>query len=219
VALSGIILKLGGYGFLILCEHFCVPFSFFMYISLSGSIICCMICFRAHDLKAVVAYSSVVHMGVVSVGAISGTETGYWVAISIIISHTLISPYLFILANELFLLFGSRSFIHAYYSNAPSWLLLFLCLFWGLNFGLPPFLPFWVEVSYFNTVGSLFVSSFLPLATASFLSFLYCSWFYIRSVGGGSSTVVANTSFKYVLITAPTFLLLLGVCGARVFTV
>jgi len=101
VALSGIILKLGGYGFLILCEHLCVPYSFFIYISLSGSIICCILCFRAHDLKAVVAYSSVVHMGVVSVGAISGSETGYWVAISIIYSHTLISPYLFILANEL----------------------------------------------------------------------------------------------------------------------
>jgi len=155
VTLSGIILKLGGYGFLILCEHLCVSFSFFMYISLTGGIVCSIICFRAHDLKAVVAYSSVVHMGVVSVGAITGSETGYWVAISIIFSHTLISPYLFILANELFLRTGSRSFSLAYYSNAPSWLLLFLCLYWGLNFGLPPFLPFWVEVSYFNAVGGL----------------------------------------------------------------
>jgi len=155
VALSGIMLKLGGYGFLILCEHLCVTFSFFMYISLSGSIVCCIVCFRVHDLKAVVAYSSVVHMGVVSVGAITGRETGYWVAVSIIFSHTLISPYLFILANELFLRTGSRSFALAYYSNAPSWLLLSLCLFWGLNFGLPPFLPFWVEVSYFNAVGGL----------------------------------------------------------------
>jgi len=148
-------LKLGGYGFLILCENYCEIFSFFMFISLSGSIICCIVCFRAHDLKAVVAYSSVVHMGTVSVGAITGSETGYWVAISIIFSHTLISPYLFILANELYLRTGSRSFSLAYYSNAPSWLLVFLCLYWGLNFGLPPFLPFWVEVSYFNVVGGL----------------------------------------------------------------
>ena len=155
VALSGIMLKLGGYGFLILCEHLSVTVSLFMYISLSGSIVCSIVCFRVHDLKAVVAYSSVVHMGVVTVGAITGRETGYWVAISIILSHTLISPYLFILANELFLRTGSRSFALAYYSNAPSWLLLSLCLFWGLNFGLPPFLPFWVEVSYFNAVGGL----------------------------------------------------------------
>lgn len=129
VALSGIILKLGGYGFLILCVNLCVPFSFFMFISLSGSIICCIICFRAHDSKVVVAYSSVVHMGVVTVGSITGSETGYWVAVSIICSHTLISPYLFILANELYQSTGSRRFCLAYYSSSPSWVLLFLCLF------------------------------------------------------------------------------------------
>lgn len=174
VALSGIMLKLGGYGFLNLCVQFCSFFYFFMFVSLSGSVICSIVCFRVHDLKAVVAYSSVVHMGVVTVGAITGSETGFWVAVSIIVSHTLISPYLFILANEMYLCLGSRSFTHGFQSNASSFLLLFLVMFWGLNFGLPPFLPFWVEVSFFNAVGASSVSFFLPLALSSFLSFLFC---------------------------------------------
>merc|ERR1712212_991699 len=76
VLLSGIMLKLGGYGFLILSPYFNPSFYCFIYLSLSGSVISSLICFRHHDLKSVVAYSSVVHMGSVTIGAIIGSESG-----------------------------------------------------------------------------------------------------------------------------------------------
>jgi len=174
VLLSGIMLKLGGYGFLILSPYFNPSFYCFKYLSLSGSVICSLCCFRHHDIKSVVAYSSVVHMGAVTIGAIVGSESGLWVSVAIMVSHTLVSPYLFLLAHELYLCSGSRSFLHAFnYCIGPSFLLL-LRVFWGLNFGVPPTLPFFVEVALFSAIGAQWSLSFVPLILTSLLSFLYC---------------------------------------------
>jgi len=174
VLLSGIMLKLGGYGFLLLSPYFNPSFYCFKYLSLSGSVICALCCFRHHDIKSVVAYSSVVHMGAVTIGAIIGSESGIWVSVAILVSHTLVSPYLFLLAHELYICSCSRSFLHAFnYCRGSSFLLL-LRVFWGLNFGVPPSLPFFVEVALFSAIGAQWSLSFVPLILTSLLSFLYC---------------------------------------------
>jgi len=174
VLLSGIMLKLGGYGFLILSSYFNSSFCCFKYLSLTGSVICSLCCFRHHDIKSVVAYSSVVHMGAVTIGAISGSESGLWVSVAIIISHTLVSPYLFLLAHELYLCSFSRSFLHAFTYSIGTHSLLLLRVFWGLNFGVPPSLPFFVEVALFSAIGASWSLSFIPLILTSLFSFLYC---------------------------------------------
>lgn len=76
VLLSGILLKIGGYGFLLLSPSFNGACLLFAYLSLSGGVICRLICFRHHDIKAVVAYSSIVHMGSVTLGATMLSEAG-----------------------------------------------------------------------------------------------------------------------------------------------
>jgi len=76
IFLSGILLKMGGYGILILRPFAHSLFSIFVYLSLSGSLICALSCFRCWDLKGWVAFSSIVHMGIVTLGALDGSEIG-----------------------------------------------------------------------------------------------------------------------------------------------
>merc|ERR1712150_115409 len=91
--------------------------------------------------------------------------------------------------------------------SAPT-LLLFLGVLSGINFGLPPFLGFWVEVSLFALQGSLWFISLLPLALTSLLTFVYCIVFYAFSCGGCLSPRLGTTSSFYIYIS-PFFLLLL----------
>ena len=210
VLLSGIMLKLGGYGFLLLSPFFNPFFYYFKYLSLSGSVICCILCFRHHDIKSVVAYSSVVHMGAVTIGAIIGSESGLWVSVGIMVSHTLVSPYLFLLAHELYLCSYSRSFLHAFRYGIGASFLLLLSVFWGLNFGVPPFLPFFVEVALFSAIGAQWSLSFVPLILTSLISFLYCVWYYCLTVAGAPSPSAPHFASVYYYLPAPIFLLFLS---------
>lgn len=93
-------------------------------------------------MKSLVAYSSVVHIGVVTLGALSGLELGFWVSCGMLVGHSLLSPLLFILAYDLYLSTGRRNFILGHSSSISSSLLLVVAVCSGLNFGLPPFLNF-----------------------------------------------------------------------------
>jgi len=184
ILLAGVMLKLGRYGLLLISPSLSSYSSLFIYLTLLGGIVCSSLCFRSWDSKTLVAYSSVVHMGVVTLGALSGTELGYWVACGMLVGHSLLSPLLFMLAYELYICSGSRSFLYGFSSSASFcslWILGFCC---GLNFGLPPFLNFWVEVSLFSVQGGLWSVSVLPLVVVAFLTYLYSIFFYVLSCGG-----------------------------------
>lgn len=75
--LAGVILKLGSYGLLLLAPALCLQASVFVLLTLSGGIVCSVICCRHWDIKSLVAYSSVVHIGAITLGALSGSELGY----------------------------------------------------------------------------------------------------------------------------------------------
>jgi len=59
-----------------------------------------------------------------------------------LVGHSLLSPLLFLLAYDLYLCTGSRSFVYGLNRSAPLSFLSFIGLCSGLNFGLPPFLNF-----------------------------------------------------------------------------
>lgn len=109
------------------------------------------------------AYSSVVHIGIVTLGCINGTELGVWAGTAMLVSHSLVSPLMFLLAYELYLITSSRSFLYGHVSSLSFGLLLFTSLFCGLNFGLPPSLSFLSEVALFGSIGSATVLCLLPL--------------------------------------------------------
>lgn len=152
-------------------------------------------------------------MGVITLGALSGLEIGFWVACGILVGHTLLSPLLFVCAFELYVLTGSRSFICGHSSSASAGLLLAISLCAGLNFGLPPFLNFWVEVSLFSVLGSVWFSSLIPLILTAFLSFLFSIFFYVLTCGGLPSSASQALPSLYVFLP-PIFLSLIIPLGS-----
>jgi len=164
-------------------------------------VVCSLLCFRASDIKSIVAYSSVVHIGTTTLGALSGLELGFFVALGILITHSLLSPLLFILAFELYTSNSSRRFIHAHSSSLSSPMLFLIAILCGLSFGLPPSLGFWVEVSLFRCLGVVFSSSLLLLGISSFLVFLYCLRFYVSSVAGPFDSSIATLRNLYLYIS------------------
>jgi len=160
-------------------------------------------------MKSLVAYSSVVHIGVVTLGALRGLELGFWVAGGILVGHSLLSPLIFRLAFELYLSSGRRSFVYGHTSSVSMSLLLAVGLCSGLNFGLPPFLNFWVEVSLFSLQGILWSASMIPLMTTAFLSFLYSILFYVLACGGPYSLTLQLNNSIFIYTPAIVLSLLL----------
>lgn len=198
--LAGVMLKLGGYGLLILRPRLCWHSSLYLYLSLTGGVVCSSICYRYWDMKSLVAYSSIVHIGVVTVSALCGSDLGLHVALFILVSHSFLSPLLFLLAFELYLRTGSRNFIFGHCCTIPVSLLFVLCLCSGINFGLPPFISFWVELTIFGVLGS-YCSLFLVLAfLTAWLSFLYSISFYVLSSGGRSSPLASPLPNLYSFV-------------------
>lgn len=103
IILAGVILKLGGYGLLRIIKLFLrVGLKIniiIIIISLIGGIIVSFICIRQRDIKSLIAYSSVAHIGLVLRGIITINLWGLWGALVIILAHGLCSSGLFCLAN------------------------------------------------------------------------------------------------------------------------
>jgi len=219
ILLAGVILKLGGYGLLVLSPSPCFYRLLFVLLSLRGGVVCSFLCYRSWDMKSIVAYSSVVHISRVTLGALRCTEVGVWVRLGMIFGHSLISPILFSLASEVYIASGSRCFILIHSSGSCSSLLLSMSLFSGLNIGLPPFINFWVEVGLFCVMCSWIFLFVFVLAITSFLTFLYRMGFYIFSVGGPLSPALGCRPilfyglppFLFCLLTPLSSSLFLGV--------
>merc|ERR1719419_2221415 len=79
MVLARVILKLGSYGLLLFLPYVKLNtlLSLYFGITVVGSFMGALICLRQGGIKLLIAYSSVVHMSVVSLGFLSGRELGY----------------------------------------------------------------------------------------------------------------------------------------------
>nr|YP_010238436.1 NADH dehydrogenase subunit 4 [Arcynopteryx dichroa]QTE20446.1 NADH dehydrogenase subunit 4 [Arcynopteryx dichroa] len=187
--LAGVLLKLGGYGLLRIFKVLLVSGLMFNYIwigiSLVGGVLVSLICLRQTDLKALIAYSSVAHMGMVLGGLMTLSYWGFCGSFTLMIAHGLCSSGLFCLANISYERLGSRSLLinKGLMNFMPSmtlwWFLLSSC-----NMAAPPSLNLLSEISLLNSLVSWTWTSMFMLGLLSFFSAAYTLYLYSYSQHG-----------------------------------
>ncbi len=143
VVLAAILLKMGGYGFL----RFSLPMfpdasEYFRYFVFALSVIAIvwasLVAFRQLDMKKLIAYSSVAHMGFVTMGIFSGNEQGIQGAIFQMLSHGIISGALFLCVGVVYDRMHTReiAFYGGLVNRMPVYAAIFMLFTMG-NVGLP----------------------------------------------------------------------------------
>nr|ALO81907.1 NADH dehydrogenase subunit 4 [Cernuella virgata] len=198
--LAGVLLKLGGYGMYL---YSCIvyinwtfsPLGFFLaVVSLWGGVLASLACMGQTDIKALIAYSSIVHMSFVVLGLLSGTSWGLISAIVIMVSHGWASSALFLLSYITYQSVGSRSFSYTkgVLSVAPvlSGLWFVFCM---INMGFPPTINFLGEV-LLVPVGLMWSAKiFIPMGAIMFMSVLYNMYLYSQINHGMLSNYLTLT--------------------------
>uniref|UniRef100_UPI0030019F40 NADH dehydrogenase subunit 4 n=1 Tax=Tachina sobria TaxID=3118448 RepID=UPI0030019F40 len=187
--LAGIMLKLGGYGLLRVysfLQLIGMKMNFiWVSISLVGGVLVSLLCLRQTDLKALIAYSSVAHMGVVLAGLMTMSYMGICGAYSLMIAHGLCSSGLFCLANISYERLGSRSLlINKGLLNFMPSMALWWFLLCSANMAAPPTLNLLGEISLINSIVMWSWVSMLMLSFLSFFSAAYTLYLYSYSQHG-----------------------------------
>ncbi len=143
VILAGVLLKLGGYGFL----RFSLPmfpqasadFAWLVFaLSMIAVVYTSLVALVQHDMKKLIAYSSVAHMAIVTVGLFAFNVQGLEGAVIIMLSHGLVSGALFLCVGVIYDRLHTREI--ARYGglsvNMPYYAVFFL-LFTMASIGLP----------------------------------------------------------------------------------
>lgn len=143
VVLAAVLLKMGGYGFLRFslpmfpeASHFFTPMMFAL--SVVAIVWASLVAFRQIDMKKLIAYSSVAHMGFVTLGIFSGTMQGIQGAIFQMLSHGVISGALFLCVGVVYDRMHTReiAFYGGLVNRMPVYAAIFMLFTMG-NVGLP----------------------------------------------------------------------------------
>jgi len=190
VILAAILLKMGGYGFI----RFSISMfpdashqfaNFVFVLSIAAIIITSLIALVQTDIKKLIAYSSVAHMGFVTMGIFSGNIYGIHGAIFQMISHGVVSAALFLCVGVVYDRMHTRE-ISAYgglVERMPRYAFAFM-VFTMANVGLPGTSGF---VGEFLTMFGAFQANTWVAFFAAFgviLSAAYALWLYRRVIFG-----------------------------------
>jgi NADH-ubiquinone oxidoreductase chain 4 len=189
IILAGIILKLGGYGLMrliIIFSFIGIKINlFFIRLRLVGGLFVSLICLRQRDMKSLIAYSSVAHIGLVLSGIITLNYWGLAGALVIIVAHGLCSSGLFCLANISYERVMSRSlYLNKGIINLVPRLSFFWFLLVSCNMAAPPSLNLLGEIMLINRILSFRKFNMLFLIMISFFGAVYSLFLYSYSQHG-----------------------------------
>ena len=231
VVLAAILLKMGGYGFL----RFSLPMfpvgaevmtPLILWMSAIAIVYTSLVALVQEDMKKLIAYSSVAHMGYVTMGIFAANQQGIDGAIFQMISHGFISGALFLCVGVIYDRMHTRE-IDAYgglVTRMPAYALIFM-FFTMANVGLPGTSGFVGE--FLTLIGVFQVNTWVAaVATAGvILSAAYALWLYRRVVMGDlikeSLRTITDMTTRERAIFAPLVVmtLLLGVYPALVLDI
>jgi NADH-quinone oxidoreductase subunit M len=217
VILAAILLKLGGYGFirfsLSMFPEASADLSGFVFVfSIAAIIITSLVALVQTDMKKLIAYSSVAHMGFVTMGIFAANEFGLQGAIFQMLSHGLVSAALFLCVGVVYDRMHTRE-IEAYgglVQRMPQYAFAFM-VFTMANVGLPGTSGF---VGEFLTMLAIFQVNTWVAFFAAFgviLSAAYALWLYRRVIFGplikDGLKSIKDLSRREQLILAPLVIL------------
>lgn len=216
VILAGVLLKMGGYGFI----RFSLPMfpeasayfaSLVFALSIVAIVYTSLVALVQENIKKLIAYSSVAHMGFVTMGLFSVTAQGMQGAVFQMISHGLVSSALFLCAGVLYDRMHTYD-IAAYggvVARMPLYAAVFM-LFTLANIGLPGTSGFIGE--FLTLIGTFNVNSTVALfaATGTILSAAYALYLYRRVIFGvlekPSLAALGDLSWREAAVFAPLVL-------------
>jgi NADH-quinone oxidoreductase subunit M len=221
VLLAGVLLKLGGYGYL----RFSLPmlpeasefFTPLIYtLSVVAVIYTSLVALMQEDMKKLIAYSSIAHMGIVTIGIFTPNALGVDGSIFQMLSHGVVSGALFMVVGVVY----DRLHTHeidrfgGLVSRMPIYAVTFM-LFSLASVGLPGTSGFVGEILVI--VGVFQINSWVALlaATGAFLSVAYMLWLYRRVIFGalvkddlkGMMDLRANEVIAFVPLVVITLLM------------
>ncbi len=229
VVLAGLLLKVGAYGF------FRIAYGMFPDVAVEHTTLVAILgvisilyggmnALAQNDLKRLVAYSSVSHMGFVLVGLAAVTTEGASGSLFQMVSHGLISPALFILAGVIYDRTNNREMEHfsGLASKMPVYT-FFIAVFFFAGLGLPGLSGFvgelMVLIGAFKA-NSLSVWIGILAASGIAISAAYFLWtiqrmffgkYFVREKSWESFMVDLNAREKFMLIPLAILVLVLGI--------
>ena len=229
VILAGVLLKMGGYGFLRFslpmfpdASQYFAPLVFGL--SIVAIIYTSLVALVQTDMKKMIAYSSVAHMGFVTMGIFTFTRQGIDGAVFQMISHGIVSGALFLIVGVVYDRLHSRDINHygGIVKNMPIYATLFMVFMLGAV-GLPGTSGFVGE--FLALAGAFQVSTWVAFSAGLgvVLGAAYMLWLYRKVVFGPAENADASAMEdlsvieKVNLVPLALMVLVLGVMPSIVF--
>ena len=197
IILAAILLKLGGYGLIRIVMLFpnqsSAMYRIITSVRLVGAAITRLICLRQTDIKSLIAYSSVGHIGLIIAGIMSNSALGIIGGLAIIVAHGLISSSLFCIANITYEYSRSRRIL---LSKGLLALRPVVAMWWFLllraNIAAPPSINLLREILLITSTLARNIWLSAPLILVSFLGAAYSLYLY-SSINHGWPIKASNS--------------------------